>query len=213
MAAEAYHADQSDSYTLVDSVMEAQGHLRAATGESPIAEVAADKAYHAAEPLELAGTLGLRTYIPEPERKHPRRWTDKPPELQAAVYANRRRTKTDKGRRLQRLRSERVERTFAHVCETGGARRTWLRGIEKVRKRLLMSAVAHNLGVLMRALFGMGTPRGLQKAGRDSDGLAALLRLARLVITSLRTALATFGNLTFNLRRAETHQADQTLAA
>jgi len=56
VAAEVYHADQSDSYTLVDSVMEAQGHLREATGETPIAEVAADKGYHAAEPLELAGT-------------------------------------------------------------------------------------------------------------------------------------------------------------
>lgn len=213
VAAEVYHADQSDSYTLVDSVMEAQGHLREATGETPIAEVAADKGYHAAEPLELAGTLSLRTYIPEPERQHPRRWTDKPPKLKAAVYANRRRAKTDKGRRLQRLRSERVERSFAHVCETGGARRTWLCGIEKVRKRLLMSAWAHNLGVLMRALFGMGTPRGLQKEGSDDGGLAALLRRARLVVASLRTALATLGKLTSNLRQQTTHHAADALAA
>lgn len=213
VAAEVYHADQSDSYTLLDSVMEAQGHLREATGESPIAEVAADKGYHAAEPLELAGTLSLRTYIPEPERKHQRRWTDKPPELKTAVYANRRRTKTDKGKRLQRLRSERVERSFAHVCETGGARRTWLCGIEKVRKRLLMSAVAHNLGVLMRTLFGMGTPRGLQKEGRDDDSLAALLRLARLAVALLRTARATFGMLTSNLREQTSHHAADAFAA
>jgi transposase len=213
VAAEVYHADQSDSYTLLDSVMEAQGHLREATGEMPIAEVAADKGYHAAEPLELAGALSLRTYIPEPERQHPRRWTDKPPELKAAVYANRRRTKTDKGKRLQRLRSERVERSFAHVCETGGARRTWLCGIEKVRKRLLMSAFAHNLGVLMRALFSMGTPRGLQKEGGDDDGLASLLRLARLVIPSFRTALATFGMPTSNLHQQTTRHAADALAA
>ena len=213
VAAEVYHADQSDSYTLLDSVMEAQGHLREATGETPIAEVAADKSYHAAEPIELAGTLSLRTYIPEPERKHQRRWTDKPPKLQAAVYANRRRTKTDKGQRLQRLRSERVERSFAHVCETGGARRTWLCGIEKVRKRLLMSAVAHNLGVLMRTLFGMGTPRGLQKEGRDDVGLAAPLRLARLAVVSFRTALATFATLTSDLRQQTPHHAADALAA
>jgi transposase len=213
VAAEVYHADQSDSYTLLDSVMEAQGHLHEATGETPIAEVAADKGYHAAEPLELVGTLSLRTYIPEPQRQHKRRWTDKTPKLKAAVYANQRRTKSDKGKRLQRLRSERVERSFAHVCETGGARRTWLCGIDKVRKRLLMSAVAHNLGVLMRALFGMGTPRGLQKAGRDDDGLAALLRLARLVIPWFRTALTTFGRLTSNLREQTTRLAAIAIAA
>jgi transposase len=78
------------------------------------------------------------------------------------VYANRRRTRGKRGRKLQRLRSERVERSFAHVCETGGARRTWLWGIDKVRKRYLIAAAAHNLGCLMRRLFQMGTPRGLQ---------------------------------------------------
>jgi hypothetical protein len=66
-----------------------------------------------------------------------------------------------------------VERSFAHVCETGGARRVWLWGIEKVRKRYLIAAVAHNLGCLMRALFGMGTPRGLQRA---AGALAELMR-------------------------------------
>lgn len=213
VAAEVYHADQSDSYTLLDSVMEAQGHLREATGEMPITEVAADKGYHATEPLELAGALSLRTYIPEPERQHPRRWTDKRPELKAAVYSNRRRTKTDKGKRLQRLRSERVERSFAHVCETGGARRTWLCGIDKVRKRLLMSAVAHNLGVLMRALFGMGTPRGLQKAGRDDDGLAASVQFARLVVRAFQHALATFRTLSRSLPRTPPRNFAHALAA
>ena len=43
---------------------------------------------------------------------------------------------------MQRLRSELVERSFAHVCETGGARRSWLCGIEKVQKRYLIAAVA-----------------------------------------------------------------------
>jgi hypothetical protein len=94
-------------------------------------------------------------------------WTDKPPEQKRAVCNNRRRTRGEHGKQLQRLRSERVERSFAHVCETGGARRTWLVGIDKVRKRYLMSAVAHNLGVMMRSLFNMGTPRGLQQFRTD----------------------------------------------
>lgn len=84
---------------------------------------------------------------------------------------NRRRTRGQRGRALQRERSEKVERSFAHVCETGGSRRTWLRGIEKVKKRYLTSAIARNLGLIMRALFGIGTARSMQ----DEGGLANAL--------------------------------------
>jgi hypothetical protein len=60
---------------------------------------------------------------------------------------------------MQRLRSERAERAFAHLCDTGGSRRTWLRGIDKVRKRYMSAAMAHNLGRIMRSLVGAGKPR------------------------------------------------------
>jgi len=63
---------------------------------------------------------------------------------------------------LQKLRSEKVERTFAHVCETGGGRRSWLRGLLKVGTRYLMQVAGHNLGIIMRRVFGKGTPRSLQ---------------------------------------------------
>jgi len=82
------------------------------------------------------------------------------------VTNNRRRTRRAKGRRLQRKRSELVERTFAHMCETGGARRSWLCGIEKVKKRWLVQGAARNLGLVLRKLFGIGTARTLQDAGR-----------------------------------------------
>jgi Transposase DDE domain len=82
-----------------------------------------------------------------------------------AFVNNRRRTRGARGQQLQRKRSERVERSFGHVCDTGGARRSWLHGIEKVQKRYLIAAVARNLGLLLRKLFGMGTPRGLQAEG------------------------------------------------
>jgi transposase len=99
-----------------------------------------------------------------------------------------------RGRALQRLRSEKVERSFAHVCETGGSRRAWLHGIEKVRKRYLMSAVARNLGLVLRKLFGIGTARSLQGEGRLADDLyfavfnvqATLVRLPTLTPRSNR---------------------------
>jgi len=163
VAAEIYHADQGDTQTLEDSVQQAQTNLSEAGSDVQMQDVVADKGYHANETLtELSEHTPCRTYIPEPLLKHDRTWTDKPPEQKAAVYANRRRTRGERGKQLQRLRSERVERTFAHVCETGGARRTWLIGIDKLRKRYLIAAAAHNLGRLMRGLFGIGTPRGLQ---------------------------------------------------
>ncbi len=164
LTAEIYPADRGDADTLVDSVMEAQTHLNEAGIDAQIEEAAADKGYHSADALELADELNVRTYIPEPNSKYDRRWTDKPANTKRVVYNNRRRTRTAKSKRLQRQRSERAERSFAHVCETGGARRSWLRGLEKVRKRYLMSAVARNLGLLMRELFGIGTAKSLQAA-------------------------------------------------
>ena len=82
------------------------------------------------------------------------------------MYANRRRSKGARSKRLQRQRSERVERSFAHVCETGGGRRRWIRGIVEVSKRNLIQVAAHNLGILMRKLIGIGTPRSLQGSSR-----------------------------------------------
>ena len=104
------------------------------------------------------------------------------------------RTRGAHGKKLQRLRSERVERSFAHVCETGGARRTWLLGIDKVRKRYLMSAAAHNLGVIMRSLFNMGTPRGLQQFRTDLEEVVSSSHLAWLAMTWLVSLRWRFGN-------------------
>lgn len=181
LAAEIYAGDHADSQTLEDSVNHAQTNLNEANTEAEIKDVAADKGYHATEQLTaVAEHTPYRTYIPEPELKHNRRWTDKPAEQKAAVYANRRRVKGERGKQMQRQRSEYVERTFAHVCETGGGRRTWLRGMEKVQKRYLLAAAAHNIGVLMRKLFQMGTPRGLQKYVDDLLGSARAVYLVCL---------------------------------
>jgi transposase len=174
LAAEIRPADHADTDTLVDSVLQAQLHLQAAGSETPIEEVVADKGYHAAQTLELCDSLGLRTYIPEPRRKHRSRWTDKPREFQHAVVANRRRLKRDKSKRWQRLRSELCERTFAHVCNRGGMRRSWVQGVAKLAKRYLIAVAAHNLGRILFKLFGVGKPKALQANG----GLAALVYLA-----------------------------------
>ena len=192
LAVELHPADRGDSQTMVDSVMEAQGNLQEAGSETQIAEVAADKGYHAANNLEQCDTLDLRTYVPEPRRTGRNHWTDKPANYQRCVYANRRRVKGDRGKRLARRRSELAERTFAHICETGGARRCWLHGMVKVTKRYLIQGAARNLGLILRKLFGIGSARSLQ-------GSCALVYVVYLAIARLVGLLAL---LTDALRRA-----------
>src|SRR5882724_8198883 len=104
--------------------------------------------------------LGVRSYVAEPDRGR-RDWS-KEPDAQAPVYGNRRRIRGRRGRHLMRQRGERVERSFAHLYDTGGMRRTHLRGHTNILKRLLIHAGGFNLGLVMRHLIGVGTPRGLQ---------------------------------------------------
>ena len=61
-----------------------------------------------------------------------------------------------------RQRGERLERPFAHLYETGALRRVHLRGHTNILKRVLVHTGGFNLGLLMRRLIGVGTPRGLQ---------------------------------------------------
>jgi transposase len=187
LAAEVGPADQSDTATLADSLVAAQLHLKAAGSAAVIEEVVADKGYHAAGTLELCDFLDVRAYIPEPQRAHPTKLADKPAAERRAVMNNRRRMGRTKGKDLQRRRSEVVERTFAHVCETGGSRRTHLRGLANVTKRYLIAAAAHNLGRILRRLIGVGKPRALQGAVGGPSGLASGVR-AQLRIAQRRLA-------------------------
>jgi transposase len=161
VAAVVHTAEQADSATLVASVLQAQINLVLAGSEQEVEEAVADKGYHKAETLAECEQLNTRTYIPEPQRKE-YKWADKPEAWRLATLRNRRRTQGSRSKRLQKKRSEFVERSFAHVCETGGGRRTWLRGLENVTKRYIVQVAAHNLGLLMRKLFGVGKPRTLQ---------------------------------------------------
>jgi hypothetical protein len=125
--------------------------------------------------MDLAA-VGIRSYVSEPDRGR-RDWSEEP-EAQAPVYGNRRRIRGRRGRRLMRQRGERIERSFAHLYDTGGMRRTHLRGHENILKRLLIHAGGFNLGLIIRAILGVGTPRGLQ--GVAACVWSALFRVIRV---------------------------------
>ena len=144
-----------------------------------IEELVADKGYHSGPVLEEAKAAGVRTYIPEKEQAGQRHWEGKE-QQQRAVYQNRRRVRSPKGKRLLRRRGELIERTFAHCYETGGLRRTHLRKHGNILKRLLIHVAGANLGLLLRNLYGTGTPRSLQ-------GLSVSLRFLFLLAAEYLT--------------------------
>ena len=138
-------ADQSDPKTGAESVIFAQANLLRMEPPVAVLELVADKGYHDNHFLAQCAEWQVRTYIPE-RRQKSRRWTDKPGAYEVAFRAN-------------RWRSERCERTFAHVCETGGGRRTWLRGLTNVTKAHVLRCAAYNLGLLLRKVWGLRKPR------------------------------------------------------
>ena len=162
VAAPIHAADEGDTSTL-DPTLEAAAHNLAEIGLAPTpearCELIADKGYHSRENLkDLAGGV-WKTRIAEPKPANGYlRWHGDEA-ARDAVYANRARLKSDIGREAMRRRGEMVERSFAHVLDRRGMRRAWLRGRENVHKRYLIHVAGFNLGILMRALFGCGTPR------------------------------------------------------
>ena len=152
------HADQGDTTTGPESLILAEANLQLIESERTVEEAVMDKGYHSNALLERLTQWGIRTYIPEKKQKK-RKWVDKPESYEHAFRGNRRRVRSDKGKRLSRKRSELVEGTFAHVCETGAGRRTWLRGMENVTKIHTLKCAAFNLGLLMRKIFGLAKPR------------------------------------------------------
>ncbi len=128
--------------------------------DNTLEELVMDKGYHSNAMCTDLLEIGTRGYISEPDRGR-RKWKDKE-EARDAVYGNRRRIKGNRGKALMRQRGELLERSFAHVLDTGGMRRVHLRGSQNILKRLLIQVVGFNLGLLMRQLLGHGKPRALQ---------------------------------------------------
>jgi transposase len=153
-----------------------------------IEEAVMDKGYHSNKTMCDMDESEIRTYVAEPKRGR-RNWKNKQTEKKL-VYANRRRIKGRRGRRLMRKRGELLERPFAHIYETGGMRRTHLRRHDNILKRLLIHVAGFNLGLLMRELFGVGTPRSLQ--GRLAAFLSSLVVLVQALLAQLCASLAGF---------------------
>src|SRR5215470_6632416 len=185
-------ADQGDTTTIHETLAEAgqtvaeliEREAEQAPEAKPqvhlngIMEIVTDKGYHSGPTVVALREKAVRTYIPEPKRGR-RQWTGRAEEQQA-VYANRRRVQGHHGKHLLKKRGELIERSFAHCYETGGMRRTHLRGRENILKRQLIHVCAFNLSLIFRQILGAGTPRELNMRGREA--LAAFIWLQIAVL-------------------------------
>jgi len=164
-----HSATAGDTQTVLETLCQAGENICAVALDTPTSGISADgpvelvldKGYHSNEVLRTLKDWNVRSYCSEPDRGR-RRWSGKQAE-QEAVYGNRRRIRGERGKGLLRQRGEKVERSFAHMYETGAMRRTHLRRHPNILKRLLIHAAAFNLGLLMRGIAGGGTPRQLQE--------------------------------------------------
>ncbi len=192
-------ADEGDTQTIQETVAEAGERITSLVADSENGEavkqvsaegpreVVTDKGYHSRAVVSKLTQWGVRTYCSEPNRGR-QKWPGLGTE-QAAVYANRRRIRGERGRRLLRQRGEKLERWNQHLYDRGGMRRVHLRGRENILKRLVVHSGAANLGLLMRQLFGKGTPRGLQ--GRLHRLFSAAERFLR-TLTAIASLVTTF---------------------
>ena len=187
--AEVHPGDQADHKEMATRVLEAQQTINQARGQKldtlTITSVTSDKGYYLVGELQALQREGIRTVISDPIDN--RRVDKLEPKEQRAVRAAKRSVKSKSGKDLLRRRGMHIERSFAHILDAGGMRRTTLRGWENLNKRFKLAAAFYNLSQLMRRLFGFGTPKqlaaALERGGRALYfGLALLLTLAETVI-------------------------------
>ena len=179
--------DEHDTEDLTQRVLDAEARMSRALGDEKDTEridlLAADKGYFKLDEVWQLQELNIETAISDPQGH---RRADRLTDIQrAALDAAKRTLRSESGQALLKRRSELVERSFEHVLDCGGARRTTLRGRENIRKRYLIQAACANLSLLMRHLAGTGTPKQALAAGR-THVITTFWRYIHLLTMSIR---------------------------
>jgi transposase len=176
-------AAAGDTATITDTLVAATENLAAVkddarvagrVGENFVSESVLDKGYHSRRTLLDLQEMNIRGYVSEPDRGRQSWGGEFGPEARGAVYANRRRIRGGRGKRLLKGRGEKLERSFAHCYETGNLRRLHLRGRDNIAKRVLIHAAGFNIALVMRLKYGLSKPRSL-------GGKAAAAARARIL--------------------------------
>jgi len=196
LSAQVLPGDLADSQEMAERVLGAVGLLHTVAPEAAVAslaqEVAADEGYFSVGQVAVLQECAIRTVIVDPQRR--RRTAQAPKEVRATLTRARRAVQSKSGKALLRKRGEYLERSFCHVLDHGGMRRATLRGCENLSKRHLAAALTHNLSLLLRKLFGVGTPKQFLASGKAL--LATFGRLLRHYFQLTVAVLSTFRKTT-----------------
>jgi len=187
--------DLADSQEMADRVLVAVGTLQMVAPEVPAEswakDVAADEGYFSAGEVALLQESGIRTVIVDPHRH--RRSAEAPREVRATLQRARRAVQSKSGKALLRRRGEYLERSFCHVLDHGGMRNATLRGTENLGKRHMVAVLTYNLSILLRKLFGVGTPKQFLAGPRGLlRRLVARIMASRSLISSVFEPMTDF---------------------
>jgi transposase len=208
LSAQVLPGDLADSQEMAERVLGAVGLLHRLAPTAAVAslaqEVVADEGYFSVGQVAILQECALRTVIVDPQRH--RRTAQATKEVRATLRRARRAVQSKSGKASLRRRGEHLERSFCHVLDHGGMRRATLRGCENLSKRHQAAALTHNLSLLLRKLFGIGTPKQFLASGTPlSATLAnqfhhycylavAVLRTFRKTTSQPQTAPVSFGS-------------------
>ena len=178
--------DEADAKELAERVREVEEGLNQALDEprgmARVQTMVGDLGYCSVEALVTLQAVGIRTAIPDPvSHRHMDRLPD---DQRRALRTAQQTVRSCSGRWLMRHRGEFCERSFVHVLDYGGARRTTLRGRENILKRYFVQAACLNLSILLRAAFGIGTLK--QTWAASAAVRATLRRFLALVLRRVR---------------------------
>jgi transposase len=153
--------DQGDQEGLCDKVLELEKKLDEAlkreADSEPILSNTNDKGYYSVKGIMDSNAAGIRTVTSDPLDN--RRIDKLSKEERKAVRNAKRAVKSKSGKALLKKRGMYLERSFAHTCNQGGARRTSLRGRENIQKRYFVVGAAFNLSLMLLKHLGVGTPK------------------------------------------------------
>ena len=184
LAAEIRKADEADTETLVDSVMEAQNNLNQAGSQTEIEEVAADKGYHAASHAGIIRSRGI-------EDLHSRAASQAPSPLdrQAGGISTRRvrQPTTHQAGQEQTLAAPQKRIVRTDLCPRVRPRRNAAELAERCRESdeaLPDCSRRAQFGRILWKLLGVGKPKSLQGEG----GLAVLVHLIASILLAWRVS-------------------------
>lgn len=189
--------DEADTANVAERMLDAEERIVRALGEEEsmalIEIVVADKGYYALDELERLQEVGIKTVVAD--RIENRRMEKLSKAKRHVVGAALRSVRSRYGKRLMKRRGMYVERSFTHVLDNGGARRTTLRGREKIRKRYLIQAMGCNLSLLMRKVIGVGTMKQAMAKGLKAltDRIKGFLGVKDVAI---ETVVGYYGRIT-----------------